>query len=360
MRVMKKTKSSPVTLGDVAKAAGVSGPAASYALRNRPGVSAATRDRVQRIAKKLGYLPDARITGWMARMQEAKTKDLLPIAWLNTHVSRNEWRQQKYLSPYFEGARERCGQLGYRLEEIWTHEPGMSLKRIGRMLYQRGIEGAIVTPPARHLRIAWDRMACVILEGSLLVPDFSRVMSDLQFNLELALRTLKRHGYRRIGICMTEYMTNYLHQSVRFTMLHHDSTAPAADRVLPLLHPNLITDADKRKQVIAWLKRQRPHVIIGYDNRLVEWCREAGFRVPQDLGVVHLAIDDDVRDWAGIDSHRKIVGRTVAEQVIALIQNRQFGVPSHSFHTLIRGAWSPGWTLSAQAPAPRPRLLTLK
>lgn len=48
------------TLADVARAAGVSPAAASYALNDRPGVSPATRDRVKEAARRLGWHPDAR------------------------------------------------------------------------------------------------------------------------------------------------------------------------------------------------------------------------------------------------------------------------------------------------------------
>ncbi|MGA6161852.1 LacI family DNA-binding transcriptional regulator [Amycolatopsis magusensis] len=45
------------TIADIAKAAGVSKGAVSYALNNRPGVSAATRSRITGIAAELGWAP---------------------------------------------------------------------------------------------------------------------------------------------------------------------------------------------------------------------------------------------------------------------------------------------------------------
>ncbi len=51
-----------VTITDIAEAAGVSPAAVSLALRNRPGVSAATRERVQKTAVAMGYLLDASVT----------------------------------------------------------------------------------------------------------------------------------------------------------------------------------------------------------------------------------------------------------------------------------------------------------
>jgi len=48
------------TLADVAAAAGVSVPLVSIVMRDVPGASAATRQRVRRIAADLGYRPDQR------------------------------------------------------------------------------------------------------------------------------------------------------------------------------------------------------------------------------------------------------------------------------------------------------------
>jgi len=48
-----------VRLVDVARAAEVSLSAASVALNGRPGVSEPTRAKVQAVARKLGYVPDA-------------------------------------------------------------------------------------------------------------------------------------------------------------------------------------------------------------------------------------------------------------------------------------------------------------
>jgi len=93
---MKKKKSSRASLGDVARVAKISKVAASFALKNRPGVSKATRERVLRIARQLGYAPDARAAVLMASVRGAKTKELLPIAWLNTDREKDAWQKYKF------------------------------------------------------------------------------------------------------------------------------------------------------------------------------------------------------------------------------------------------------------------------
>jgi LacI family transcriptional regulator len=343
---VKRKKTSPASVGDIARAAGVSRTTVALVLQNRPGVGQAMRERIVRLARKLNYAPDARMAMRMAQVREAKTKDLLPIAWLNTTDSRDSWQKYQFLSPYLEGTRERCLQLGYRLEEFWTQEPRMPVSRLSQILYQRGIEGAIVTWPARHLRLRWEHLAGVALGGALLAPRFHRVSEDAHFNLTLAIKVLRRHGYRRIGICLADQVDRFARRIYRTVAYHLYATVPPSERVKPLFHPiEMMEPTDKQAQIAAWLKRERPEVIIGHDSTLVQWVEESGYRVPGDIGVVHLAVDDDVLDWAGIYSKRREIGATAAEWLVALMRNRQFGATKSSLSILLRGSWHPGKTL---------------
>jgi LacI family transcriptional regulator len=348
---MKKKKISRVSAADIAQAAGVSKSTVGYVLRNQAGPSRETRERVQKVAQKLGYVPDARIASWMARVRGAKSKEFLPIAWLNTNVERDAWHKYSFLSPLLEGARERCEQLGYRLEEIWALQPGMTMKRTAAILYQRGIEGVIVTPRATHVRLNWNNLAGVALGAELLAPQLHRVGPDVTFNLLLTLKLVKRFGYQRIGICLTDVFDRATHRVVSAMAYHFAATAPASKAVAPLFYSSMGDErAIAERQFRAWLGQHKPDVIVGHDFRLVRWVEAAGYAVPQKMGIVHLALDDDVLDWSGIYSNRRQMGRTAAELVISLVQNRQFGAPKVAMETTVRGCWRQGRTLLIPKP----------
>lgn len=337
-------------LGLIAKAAGVTRAAVSYALRNKPGVSPATRKRILGIAQKMGYVPDARIASWMATVRESKAKELIPLAWLNHHtLDKNAWRKFPYLTPYLEGAKKRAGELGYRLEEIWAGDPSLSMQRLSKILYHRGIEGVILTEYVRHFHLKWEFFASIALESALIAPRLSRVMSDLIYNLFLAAKMLKRLGYTRSGICLEEGMKF----SGNFTLVpaaaYLSSITPSRNRIPPLFYSWTTSkegnETKTREQVEAWIKRWKPDVVVCHNSQMLEWCRDFGLKVPRDIGIVHLATDDDVSDWAGIHSNRRIIGKTVVEQVIAKVQTRSFGLPKEAADLLIRGSWHTGKTL---------------
>jgi LacI family transcriptional regulator len=348
-----------VTVGDVAKAAGVSKATVSYVLRNQQGPSQETRARVLQISEQLGYIPDARLVSRMATIRDAGAKELVPIAWVDTNWEKDSWQIYKFLSPYIEGARARAQQLGYRIEPIWAGQPGMTMKRVSQIVYQRGIEGVIVTHGASHIRLNWDKLAAVTLEGSVLAPRLHRITTDHTFNLLLALKMMKRHGYRRIGICLDQLVGRGSYNMCRAAVHYFHGTLPSAEIVPPLYlerhRANFTWEEDRNREksdklILAWMRKHRPDAVACHDAHLVRALERGGYRVPEEVGVAHIATDDDVTDWAGVNSKRREIGAAAAGLVISLLQNGQFGVPETAFNTNIRGTWHGGRTLLIPKP----------
>ena len=345
--------SGKISLNDIAKAAMVSKATVSYVLRNQAGPSKETRERVLQIAQQLGYSPDARMVAWMAKVRETTVKDLVPVAWLDTNWEKNSWEHYQFLRPYLEGARVRARQLGYRIEMIWAGEPGMTMKRVSQIVYQRGIEGVIITHPARHIHLNWETLACVSLEGALLAPRLHRVMTDMTFNLLLALKMLRRFGYRRIGICFDRKVGRNSYNTCRAAIYYFHATVPKEEFIPPLfyrrgkdnIYANEVTD-----DFVKWVRKMQPDVVVGHDGGLLKMAASAGLRVPEDIGVVHIATDDDVNDWAGVNSKRREIGAAAVGWLIARLQNREFGVPETAVSLGIRGAWHSGRTLLVPKP----------
>jgi LacI family transcriptional regulator len=353
------TELPPVSLSDISEAAGLSKATVSYVLHNKRGPSPETRVRVLQIAEQLGYRPDARVISYMATVRNATAKQLLPIAWVNTNWEKGAWENYKFLSPYFEGASARCLELGYRLEKIWAAEPGISMRRIAQIIYQRGIEATIVTHGFSHIRLRWENLASVSLESALLAPRLSNIMSDTTYNIYLALKMTRRQGYRRIGICLDSRVGRSSYNMARAAVgLFHASVAPA--EILP---PFYFTRSKHEqwpqamfsREFPLWLKQHRPDVVVCHDNHMVKYLEGLGYRVPEDIGVVHIATDDDVSDWAGINSRRREIGASAADTVISLLQNRRFGVPKLPLEVRIRGTWHNGRTLLVPKPKDKRR-----
>ncbi|MEM1060079.1 MAG: LacI family DNA-binding transcriptional regulator [Verrucomicrobiota bacterium] len=338
---------SSVSIRTIAEHLGLSKTTVSDALNHKPWVSKATRERVARAARQLGYTRDAQLATYMSKVRVAGSKGLLPIAWLNTSLNEASWAEYKWLAPYFEGAQERAVQTGYRLEEFWLNQPGMTLKRLSRIMDAQGIEGVVVTYPAKRLALNWERFAAVSLGGALLRPNLDAVIPEHHYNLKLALKKVQRAGYERIGIC--------IHQEVDRLSAHllelvaddfHRRLSPA-QRVPPLFHPTHRVDSKPALSDIIgmWLERHRPDVVIGRSAWLLHFIRRLGYRVPDSMGFVHLATDGDVQDWTGIDSNKRVIGAIAIDVLVSRLQRRDLGPPQTAARTSVRGVWHAGSTL---------------
>lgn len=352
----KKKNTKAVSLAEIAREAGVSRMAVSLALRNQPRVSKETRERVLSIAKKLGYKPDARLASWMTLVHDTARRELLPIAWINSSTEEDAWRRHRYLTPYFEGARNRCEQLGYRLEEFWLREPGMTNQRMSRILYSRGIQGVILAPPhdglgMGHVRLDWQHFACAGFEEKVLsAPQIPRVAQDWFYNMTLALKLLRRSGYRRIGLLLPGQADRRSAHMTRAAAHYFHLHIPETERVPVLINRD---PSAHGRDILRWIKKTRPDVVVGQNGELVDVIVEAGYRVPEDIGVVHLALEDDCADWAGVWACKREIGALTADMVVARLQKNDFGLPAVRSDTLIPGRWSPGRTLLEPKPGKR-------
>ncbi len=341
-------KNKTVTLADIARAAGVSRMTVSLALRNDPRSSSVTRERIQAIAHQLDYAPDARLASWMTRIRETTSRDLVTVAWINASSEQNAWRRYSYLTPYLEGAGKRCARLGYKLEEFWLQSRSMTSARLSKILYSRGIKGVIIAPPhdglgLGHVKLDWQHFACVSFEEKVLrAPQIHRIAQDWFYNMTLALKILRRGGYRRIGVFIGGQAERRSSHTLRAAVEYFQQRIPAKER-LPLL---INTEPGVPKpEISAWLQKHCPDVVVGLQSELVEVVRAAGFRVPSQVGVVHLALEDDCADWAGVWACKREIGAMAADAVIARMQKYDYGVPEVRSDTLVPGRWQLGKTL---------------
>ncbi|OAM87263.1 LacI family transcriptional regulator [Termitidicoccus mucosus] len=333
-----------VSLKDIADRTGVSRMTVSCALRNSPRVRKETAERIRAVAKQLGYAPDPKLAAAMTGVRNAKRKTLEPIAWLNANQNARAYHDYTWLAPYRLGAAERCAELGYKLDEFWMRDPGMTDRRMSSILVARGIRGVVlcpaVLPEITHLRLDWKHFASVSFETAVLIPRVHRVAPDYHYNILLALKMLRRLGYRRIGLFLHRQEERRSHHTYLASFRYFQSGIPAAEHVTPLVY-----DPFDKAALFKWLDEVGPDVVLGHHSKLVAWMEESGRRVPEDIGVAHLSLDGDCEDWAGIWQHKHRIGAQTVELLVSMIQNSRFGLPDIAYETNIPGEWRHGKTL---------------
>lgn len=134
-----------VTQKDVARACSVHPSTVCLALKNSPAIPEATREKIQRFARRLGYRPNASASSLAAlRGISRKPAATLPIAWINQEPVREFWRDAAPWRTQCNRARKQAAGFGYHFDHFWMREAGMTVSRLAGILLSRGISGVLL------------------------------------------------------------------------------------------------------------------------------------------------------------------------------------------------------------------------
>ncbi len=328
------------TIRQLAAWAGLSPATISLALRNHPSIPAVTRERIHLLAQEKGYRIDPLVATLMAQLRSTRVKRATEkIAMLTFWSGPDDWRENINNRAYFEGAKARAYQLGYEIEAFWGKDPSVSQSRLSRILHTRGIRGVIASPlpQARgHVSLEWEHFASSSI-GYTVVQPIPRIAHAHYNGMQLALRTLKRYGYRRVGYASLQAEANRVNRIWLGSYLaHHFDPDHPGEMIPPLLQR-----AVNKAEFAAWLQRYRPDAIVSNLPQFRFFLEELGYPVPEKVGYASLDAAANV-DVAGIDQLPEQLGVAAVDMVVRQIQNNEFGLPRHPILHLVDGVWRDG------------------
>lgn len=337
------------TQKDVAREAGVTQATVSLALSNHPAVAAATRERIKKIAKKLGYQPDPYLAGLAAyRKQQAVAKFQATIAWLSNWHKPVTWQWGGIFNNYFQGASARARELGYHLEEHALRVQGMSPERMERILLARNIQGIILPPqprPGTTLEFCFDSFSAVTFGYTLTTPQLHTIALHHHRSMEMLVRKLLELGYRRPGLVLStsEDMRTDRIWSAAFWS---EQRALGRDQRVPILTGEKVDAA----RVLQWFKRHRPDVVVASNIEVYQWLTGSGVAIPEQAGFASLGAVEKDSFLSGIWQNSYETGAKAVDFLINMIHNGERGIPSVRANLLIDAAWSEGSTVRPQSP----------
>lgn len=332
---------------EVAAKARVSTATVSKCLRDAPGVSAPTRERVKLAATRLGYRPHPYISALMRNRRKRAGRASSPVlAFVTAFSEPDGWR--KAPSPLVRllhaGAMDRADERGYKLEHFWLHQDGMSSYRFGEMLRARGIRGVMLPPfPDLDKRIdmAWPQFSVVSHGLTVAHPVFHRTSNDHYQSMMLALQESRRRGYRRPGFAMDGPLGGRLEYRWEAAFLVGRARMGFDEGV----EPYFFTSWDARAAA-RWLRREKPDVLISLlrEDHLAE-IKKHGIRIPRDLGAISLSVHEPGSMLSGIRQNVRLMGVLAIDKLINLVERGETGVPAHPVTLTIDGVWNEGATL---------------
>jgi DNA-binding LacI/PurR family transcriptional regulator len=337
-----------LSIRDIAGHLGVSHTTVSLALRNSVRLTPAMRQRVQRAAKKLGYHTDATVSALMARLRTIRITSVREaLGFITAWPTRSGWRSAANHARFFDGARRQAHELGYSLDEFWLHEDGMTGRRMTRILRARGIRGLVLHSLPNvggRLKLDWQYFACVTKGLTVQYPPVHRIVSSHYEDMHLVLTELASRCYRRIGLVLGEALSARVDRAWLASFLLHQNDTPPENRI-----PALIARPGIEKNGFAqWFDSFQPDVVLFSEQPVVQWLKQRGTQVPQNVGLVHLDWSRSVAPLAGLDSDPEAIGVAAIDLLVGQLQASEFGIPKHEKIIAVRGHWVAGSSVRAR------------
>ena len=345
----------PNTMRDIARIARVSIATVSKCLSNKTDVSAATRERVLRVCKELGYRPNPLVAALMqARRRNASPAKQLTLAFVTAFPTADGWK--KHPSPIFRqmyaGALARATERNYKLEHFWLYQDGMSNQRFGKILFARGIPGLLLAPiPNTHITvdISWSPFSVVVLGLTPSTRQFHRVSTDYYQGMLLALEECAKLGYKRPGFAVRMETIERLEYRWEAAYLFWQKHTGVKRPPKPLL-----VNEWSEETVLDWIEHEKPDVIIGpVLGKLETIIRKSGRSVPGDIGMVGLSVPDGGDRLSGIVQDGEQIGAVAVDLLISQIERNEKGVPVFPVTHTFPGHWNHGETTRMLSDAPR-------
>ncbi|PTX93892.1 LacI family transcriptional regulator [Spartobacteria bacterium LR76] len=336
-----------VSQKNVADAAGVHVTTVSLALKNSPRLPIETREKIQRIARELGYQPDpmlSALTIYRRKVHQPYFQGTL--AWLDNLKGDSQPPAKARYRDYWDGAVERCSELGYQIEEFSTDE--MSLSRISKILKARGISCILLPPQPRHLshiKFDWENFCALSFGFSLAFPRLHLVTNAQYRSARQAVRTIRSYGYRRIGF--TTLRVIELRTDQNFSSGYLAEHRLGRREPLPIFE---FDDAQKSvrrtflRDFAKWLRTCKPDAIISLDHEVANALKILEIE-PSKCAYASLHLDSAESGVAGICQNDKLVGRAAVDYIVDMYNRNERGVPAVPYRVLVEGTWVDGPTL---------------
>jgi LacI family transcriptional regulator len=348
------------TISELAAATGLGRGTVSMALRGDPRLRAETREAVRDAARQGGYnlrpLVSERMAG-LRTVGKPETKAVRMV--FLTEFSAALQQRNIHLDASWRVAKAEAERLGCELE-IWRVTPGgADWEEVGRQMLDRGVKGVIISafnPPFQRVQLPWDRLSSVRLGSYNRCPPLHGVLATGLYAAQLGLRELAAMGYRRPGLVMAVHPESFGYERRPAAYFRAALARVPTLTEVPALRVISRDCSPPQDRLRAWLKRERPDVIVSLHNqRIWQALQATGVSVPGEVGYFQFGVLDGIRAHrgiSGIDAPAPSMGRMAVDFLLSLIQSNETGLPLQPSMIEAFTEFRRGRTLHAAPPPP--------
>lgn len=339
-----------VTLKMIASEAGVSIATVSMALRAQGKLAPENVERIRAVAKRLGYRPDPLLASLASkRFRTDASSQGLPIALLEFPPFASD--KGSRVHHYRKALQTSAVQLGYA-PQVYTLAEMRRYHDFARLLYHRGTAGIVITGQADldlfENRHCWDSFSIVQCGRYQSILPLHTVRPNIFQAIHLAFNQAYERGYRRMGFALGQHAVLLEDDLARYgaAMAFIHSKLEAKNRIPPYFGPHNDHDA-----IVNWVRECHPDVVVSFSTGLWYFLRDAGMRIPEDLGFIALhkhTEQDDEKEIAGLNQSRNDIGDQTMLLIDQMVRHNERGIPPAPRNILIQSSWVDGPSLPAR------------
>jgi LacI family transcriptional regulator/LacI family repressor for deo operon, udp, cdd, tsx, nupC, and nupG len=270
----------PVTIKDIAKAAGVSHTTVSRALNGNPAISAETTTRIRNLAQQMGYTPSA-------VAQSLLSQQTWTIGMVITTIA------DPFVAQVVQGVEQVAQAADYSVFLTSSHNNPQQELAVVETLQRRRVDAIIVTSSRvgslYSSQLDQIQVPIVLINNQEEGEYLRSVAVDDEQGSQLAVEHLIALGHRRIGYIGT----NNRPGSNRRRIAGYKAALRAADIDFDpdfIINPTAQADLDRGQAGLSLYHSLRATAIFCYNDLmaigLLMACRQHGVVVPDHLSVV--------------------------------------------------------------------------
>lgn len=330
---MRQNARQSVSMRDVAREAGVSVAAVSYAVNNRPGLlGEETRTRILDVARALDYQPNLLMKA--VRTQRSEVVGVIVPSFQST-----------FFPQIISGIESALVGSGYHAVMCQCHSDDALTAETLAMLRQRRVDGLIVTPaPHQHglyRTIGEAGIATVFIDAHFPDLDIPSIQSDDEFGACLAVRHLIQAGHRRIATVHQPESMLFSGMRARFLGYRRalkKAGIPFDEGLVRIVDPAATVEQGYKAGLDLLRETDATAVFSPSDLGAIgvlRAARERGRSVPDDLAVVGYGNQDSgaytTPSLTTVDQKPQDIGRLSVARLMTMVDGGKGGEPRHVF-----------------------------
>jgi DNA-binding LacI/PurR family transcriptional regulator len=186
----------------------------------------------------------------------------------------------------------------------------------------------------------WLDLACVVIGVRPERPALHFACND-QFSTALeTAEQLSSRGYTRPGLAIAREIEEDV--DYRFSAGFYGGRGkPEWRHAIPVFD----FKPGDAKGFGKWFEKHAPDVVVTTHKEVRPWIEAAGKRIPQDVGLLHLDLTDELPGWSGMRQNNLLVGAAAIDLVVAQLHRNETGLPPFPKCVMVESNWVEGETL---------------